>query len=170
MDVTTLLHEPRFWYTVAFILFFVLFGRRVWRPLAAMLDNRAASVRLELDEAARLRREAEAMLAEARQEREAALVEAKALIENARGESVRIAEAARLEAEAAAARRERMAHDRIDAAQRAAVTEIRTVAADVATEAARAVVAEALTAEADAALIDRAIAGLPASFATRVAA
>jgi F-type H+-transporting ATPase subunit b len=170
MDAQTLLHEPRFWYAVAFILFFILFGRRIWRPLAAMLDNRAAQVRLELDEAARLRREAEAMLAEAKQEREAALADAKALIENAKTESVRIAEAAQREAEMTAQRRERMARDRIAASQRAAVAEIRSLAADIATEAARSVVAEALTAEGDAALIDRAIAALPASFATRVAA
>ena len=170
MDAQTLLHEPRFWYAVAFVLFFVVFGRRLWKPLTDLLDNRAAMVRLELDEAARLRREAEAMLAEAKQEREAALADAKALIENATAESVRIAEASRREAEANALRRERMAHDRIAASQRAAVDEIRNVAADIATEAARAVVAEALTAEGDALLIDRAIAGLPASFATRIAA
>ena len=170
MTVQDLLHEPRFWYLVAFVLFFSVFGRRLWRPLVAMLDARAATVRLELDEAARLRREAEAMLAEARQEREAAMAEAERMVGHARAEAVRIAEAARAEAEASAARRERMAHDRIHAAERAAVTEVRNVAADVATEAARAAVAEALSAEADAGLIDRAIAGLPAAFATRVAA
>lgn len=170
MPAHTILQEPRFWYAVAFVLFFVLFGRRLWRPLAALLDNRAAMVRLELDEAARLRREAEAMLAEARQEREAALADAKSMVEHARAESLRIAEAARREADATAVRRERMAHDRIGAAERAALTEIRDLAADIATEAARAVVAEALTADADAALIDRAIAALPGAFATRVAA
>ncbi len=170
MTVQDLLYEPRFWYLVAFVLFFAVFGRRLWRPLVAMLDARAATVRLELDEAARLRREAEAMLAEARHEREAALADAERMVADARAEATRIAEAARAEAEASAARRERMAHDRIHAAERAAVAEVRSVAADVATEAARAAVAEALTAEVDSSLIDRAIAGLPAAFATRVAA
>ena len=170
MTVQALLHAPTFWYSVAFVLFFVVFGRRLWRPLAAMLDNRAATVRLDLDEAARLRREAEAMLAEARQEREAALADAQRMVERARIEAGRIAEAARAEADSSAARRERIAHDRIQAAERAAVAEVRSVAADIATEAARAVVAEALTTEADAGLVDRAIAALPAAFATRVVA
>ncbi len=170
METQSLLHEPIFWYTVSFVLFFVLFGRRIWRPLVAMLDRRAANIRAELDGAARLRREAEQMLNEARAEREAALADAKAMIENARAESVRIAEAARREAEQTAQRRERMAQDRIAASERAAVNEVRTAAAEIAADAARAVVAESLGAQTDAGLIDRAIGNLPASFAKRVAA
>ncbi|WP_428395441.1 F0F1 ATP synthase subunit B [Lichenicoccus sp.] len=161
---------PRFWYTVAFVLFFVLLGPRLFRPVMAILDNRARQIRQDLDEAARLKREAEQMLAEARREREAALVEARQMIERSHQEAVRIAEAARREAELSAQRRERMAHDRIHAAERAAVTELRTRAAQLASEAARDVVATLLTAETDAALIDRAIAGLPAAFATRIEA
>ena len=57
--------EPRNWVALAFIVFFVLFGRKLWGALAAMLDDRAAKVRAELDEAARLRSEAEAMLRDA---------------------------------------------------------------------------------------------------------
>ncbi len=170
MDFPTLLHEPLFWYSVAFILFFVLLGRRIAKPLVAMLDGRAARIRQDLDEAARLKREAEQMLAEARREREAALVEAREMIERSRQEAVRIAEAAKHEAEANAQRRERMAQDRIHAAERAAVTEVRNRAAEIASETAHAVISSMLTPEADAALIDRAIAALPASFATRVAA
>ena len=48
--------EPRNWVIIAFVLFFVLFGRKLWSALAKMLDDRAAKVRTELDEAARLRR------------------------------------------------------------------------------------------------------------------
>ncbi len=169
MDVQTLLHEPRFWYAVSFVLFFVLFGRRIWRPLAALLDQRATRVREELEGAARLRREAEQMLAEARRERDAALADARTMLENAKAESARIAAAAQRETELTAQRRERMAQDRIKASERAATLEIRRVAADIATQAARAVVAETLGEAEDHALIDRAIAGLPAAFATRVA-
>ena len=42
----------------AFVLFFVLFDCKLWSALAAMLDDRPTKVRAELDEAARLRREA----------------------------------------------------------------------------------------------------------------
>ena len=154
MDVHTLLHEPLFWYSVAFVLFFVLLGPRIWRPLAAILDNRATQIRQDLDEAARLKREAEQMLAEAQREREAALVEARAMIERSKAESARIPGGPAGS----------------PPADRAASRDGRPRAAEIASEAAQAVAAAMLTPEADAALIDRAIAGLPASFATKTAA
>ena len=86
--------EPRNWVLIAFVLFFVLFGRKLWSALAQMLDDRAAKVRTELDEAARLRREAEAMLRDAETRRAEALREAQALIEGAKAEAERVAAAA----------------------------------------------------------------------------
>ena len=53
--------DPEFWVLVSFVVFFVLFGRRLWAAVTGMLDGRAAAIRAELDEAQRLRREAEAM-------------------------------------------------------------------------------------------------------------
>ena len=153
--------NPRTWVAVAFVIFFVLFGRKIWAALTGLLDARANLVRAELDEASRLRRDAEAMLAEATAAREKALTDAKALLEAAKHEAERVATAA--EAEAATKRRERMAVERIAAAEKAAIDDVRTTAAEVATAAARAVIATGLSAEADAALIDHAIASLPAA-------
>src|SRR5262245_35896477 len=107
--------EPRNWVIIAFVLFFVIFGRMLWSALAAMLDDRAVKVKAELDEAARLRREAEAMLRDAETQRAEALRQARALIEGARTEAGRVAAAAAADAEAAARRREQMAMDRIAA-------------------------------------------------------
>ncbi len=159
--------EPRNWVLIAFVLFFVLFGRRLWSVLAQMLDDRAAKVRAELDEAARLRQEAEAMLRDAETRRTEALREAQALIEGAKAEAERVAAAAGAEAEAAARRREQMAMDRIAAAEKAAVDEVRLTAAEVATAAARQVIAEGLSADADSRLIDHAITQLPSALAGR---
>ena len=164
------LTEGRTWVAVAFIIFFVAFGRKLWSALAAMLDDRAAKVRAELEEAARLRREAEAMLKDAEQRRAEALAEAKALIDGAQAEATRAAAAAAAEAEASARRREQMALDRIAAAEKAAVDEVRLTAADVATTAARQVIAEGLSADADAKLVDQAITNLPGALAPRRAA
>src|SRR5271165_6926360 len=97
--------NPRTWVGLAFILFFVFFGRMLWRALAKILDDHSAAVRAELDEASRLRREAEAALRDAEQRRDAALAEAKALIESAQAQAERIAAATAAEAEAAAGRR-----------------------------------------------------------------
>ena len=162
--------EPRNWVVLAFILFFVLFGKKLWSALAAMLDARAAAVKAELEEAARLRREAEAMLRGAEKQRADALAEAKAFIEGARAEANRLSAAAAADAEASAKRREQMAIDRIAAAEKAAVDDVRLAAVDIATTAARQVLSEGLSAEADAQLIDQAITQLPSALAARRAA
>ena len=161
--------EPRTWVAIAFFIFFGVFGPRLWRVIAAMLDKHAATIRSELDEASRLRAEAEAMLTDARARREAALVEAQAMLQSAHAEAARVAGQARTDAEQAGRRREQMAMDRIAAAEKAAVSDVRLAAADIAARAAQEVIAATLTAEGDAPLIDRAIAGLPAALSRRAA-
>ena len=141
--------DPVHWVVGSFILFFVLFGRQIWKAVSGMLDNRALVVKAELEEAARLRREAEAMLQAAEKQRADAVSDAQQLIEGAKAEAARVAAAAAAEAEVSAKRREQMAMDRIAAAQKAAVDEVRLAAADVATAAARQVIAEGLTAADD---------------------
>jgi F-type H+-transporting ATPase subunit b len=162
--------DPRIWVVIAFVLFFILFGKKLWGVLAGMLDARAVAVKAELEEASRLRREAEAMLRDAEKQHADALTDAKALIEGARAEAGRLTAATAAEAEASAKRREQMAIDRIAAAEKAAVDDVRLAAADVATTAARQVLAEGLTADADSGLIDQAISQLPAALAPRRAA
>ena len=161
--------EPRSWVAVAFIIFFVLFGNRIWRALTIMLDRHAAIIRSDLDEASRLRAEAEAMLKDATARREQATVEAHSLLESAHAEAARVGEQARTDAEATGRRREQMAMDRIAAAEKAAVTDVRVAAADIAARAAQEVIAATLSVEADASIIDRAIAGLPAALVRRAA-
>src|SRR3984957_20227580 len=108
--------EPSHWVVISFFLFFIIFGKKLWGALAGMLDARAASVRAEIDEAARLKSEAEAMLKEAEATRVRAQADARTLIAGAAAEAARVAETTRADAEAAAKRREQMALDRIAAA------------------------------------------------------
>ena len=162
--------DPRFWVGAAFFVFFLIFGGKAWNAITKMLDGRAGGIRAELDEASRLRREAEAMLADATTRREAALREAEAMLVQARAEAQRVAEAARAEAASAATRREKLAMDRIAAAEKAAITDVRLAAADIAARAAEQVIRTGLTADADAQLIERAIQGLPAALGSRRAA
>ncbi len=162
--------DPKTWVAVAFVIFFVLFGSKIWAALTGILDKRAEQVRSELAEAQRLRTEAEAMLKDAKARREQALADAKALMEGARHQAQQLAAAAAAEAEASAARRERMAVDRIATAEKAAVDDVRMIAAEVAASAAEKVIRETLSAEAGGALVDRAIASLPTALAPRRAA
>lgn len=166
----SLFSDPRFWVAVAFTLFFLIFGKRVVQVVIGMLDKRAADIRAELEEASRLRREAEAMLKDATAQREAALRDAQAMLEHAKAEAAQVAETARADAQAAATRRERTAHERIGAAEKAAVSDVRLAAADIAARAAERVIARNFDADADLPLIDRAIQGLPAALSGRRAA
>lgn len=138
-------HDQRFYVAVSFVLFFLLFGRKLWAVITSALDARAEQIRSDLDEAGRLRREAEKMLEDATREREQALADAKALIERSRDEAALIAERARKDAEAVASRREQMARDRIAASERAAVREIRETAASVAVDAVQTLLARNVT-------------------------
>jgi F-type H+-transporting ATPase subunit b len=155
--------DPKNWVMIAFFLFFILFGKKIWGALSGLLDARGVAIKAEIEEANRLRQEAEAMLADAQKQRADALAEAKSLIEGAKVEAVRMATAAAEEAEASARRREKMAIDRIAAAEKAAVDDVRLAAADIATVAARNVLTEGFSAEADSVLIDQAITQLPAA-------
>jgi F-type H+-transporting ATPase subunit b len=153
--------DPKFWVAMSFVVFAFFAVRVGGKRVVDMLDARTARIQGELNEAARLRAEAEATLARAKAEREEAAREAAALLERARAEAVRVGENARREAEAAAARRERMAMDRIAAAEAGAVNEVRQAAALLAASAVTQVIREHHDAEADAALVGNAIANLP---------
>jgi len=162
--------NPRTWVALAFILFFVAFGKKLWQAVAGLLDKHAERVRAELAEAQRLRQEAEAMLKDAGTRREAALAEARTLLDRARDEAARLAQEAAEDAVAVAHRREQMALDRIAAAEKSATDEVRILAAEVATAAAAQALREGLSADADARMIDHAISRLPAALAARRAA
>ena len=57
--------NPTFWVAVSFVIFVVLLGRTIWAKATEALDARAAKIRTALDEAARLRAEAEVVLLDA---------------------------------------------------------------------------------------------------------
>jgi F-type H+-transporting ATPase subunit b len=159
--MTSLLADPEFYVLVSFVIFFALFGARLWAALTGLLDKRANDIRAELDEAKRLRAEAEAMLADAQRARTEALAEAAEMMLRSRAEAAQLAEAAAAETEAASRRRERMALDRIAAAEKAAIADVRHIAADIATHAAERAIREGLTADTATAILDSAIADLP---------
>ena len=150
------------WVYVGLTIFFLLaiFVAKAPQKIAQALDARIADTRRQLDEAARLRVEAEAMLADAKARTAASAGDAAAIIAQAETE----AKAMLAKAEAAAAdltaRRARMAEDKIAAAERAAIADVRAVAARAAAQAAGAIIAQQHGADADRALIDRTISGL----------
>ena len=138
----------------------LMLWRRVPSLVARMLDARIAAIRGELDEASRLRAEAEAMLTAAQERTATSRGDAAAIVSHAEAEARALLAKAQVDADDLVRRRAVMAEDKIGAAERTALAEVRARAADAATRAAGAIIAERHGAEADRALIDRGIAGL----------
>lgn len=149
------------WVSIAALVVVLLM---LWRKVPAMigraLDGRIALIRQQLDEASRLRAEAESLRAEYETRAKSAQAEAETMREHARAEAHAIVVKAKADAEALMDRRARMAEDKIAAAERAAIAEVRERAADAAARAAGLLIAERLDADADRRLVDRTIGGL----------
>ncbi|HXC28184.1 MAG TPA: F0F1 ATP synthase subunit B [Stellaceae bacterium] len=155
------LHESEFWVLVAAIVFVALAGRKVFGALAGGLDARAARIRGELDEARRLREEAEQLLAEYRAKQQQAVADAEAIVAQAKAEAERIAAQSARDLEHALERRQHMAEDRIAQAEAKALAEVRSTAVDVAIAAAREVITQEIDERRGSALLDEAIVALP---------
>jgi len=136
----------------------------VWKKVPAViggaLDRKIAGIREQLETATRLRDEAEALKAEYEAKAAAAEAEAAQIVAHANEEAAQMLVDAKADAEALIQRRTRMAEDKIAAAERAAVAEIRAKAASAAAAAAASLIAENHGADADRALIDRTISRL----------
>jgi F-type H+-transporting ATPase subunit b len=106
------------------------------------LDQRAAKIRSELEEARRLREEAAALLAEYQKKRGEAEAEAEAIIAQAKRESAALGEEARARLEDYVVRRTRAVEQRIAQAETQAVAEVKSRAVDVAAAAASRILME----------------------------
>ncbi len=156
-----LLADPEFWVLVAAVIFVAAVWKPARKALLGSLDERAARIRAELDEAQKLREEAEQLLAQYQQREREAAAEAEAIVAHAREEAERIAAQSSRDLDEAVARRQRLAEERIAQAEAKALDEIRAVAVDVAIGAAREVIVAQIDEERGAALLDAAIAALP---------
>jgi F-type H+-transporting ATPase subunit b len=155
------LHEAEFWVLVAAVIFVILVFKPVSRALTGGLDARAARIRAELDEARRLREEAEALVAEYRAKQQQAAAEAASIVSHAQQEAERIAAQGARDLEQALVRRQRMAEERIAQAEAKALDEVRAAAIDVAINAARQVISAEMDERRGSALLDEAIVALP---------
>lgn len=142
----------------------VVLGVMLWKKVPAAigkaLDKKIAGIREQLDEAAKLRAEAEALKAEYEAKAAQAGAEAATMLERARHEADGIIQQAKTDSAALVERRTRMAEDKIGAAERAAIAEVRAKAASAAAAAAEKLIAEQHDAAADKSMVDQTIAGL----------
>jgi F-type H+-transporting ATPase subunit b len=161
VDPTALGLDPTGWVALSMIaVFAIMLWKKVPAMIGTMLDKQIAGIKEQLDAASKLRAEAEALKAEYEAKAKSAASDAEAMKVAAGKEADEIIAQARVDATALIARRGKMAEDKIAAAERSAIAEVRAKAASVAAAAAERLIAGGHDAKADKPLIDATIARL----------
>ena len=151
---------------VVLIAFLVFVGILVWQKVPALvarlLDERAALIRQQLDEARSLREEAKALLASYEAKQQEVQAQSLRIIATAKEEAQVAANKARADLQASIARRMAAAEDQIASAVKAAEIAVRNQAITVSVAAAGEILAAQMKADGAAASIDAAIAQVAA--------
>ena len=149
--------SAEFWVAVAFVLFVGVLLRFGWARAVGALDKRASDIKNELDEAIRLREDAQELLASYQRKQRDAEKEAADIIAHAEAESNRLRAEAEAELAATIGRRTEAALAKIEQVEAQALTEVRETAVDVAVSAARKMLTDNLDETRGNTLIDDAI-------------
>jgi F-type H+-transporting ATPase subunit b len=150
--------DATFWALIALLIFIgILIDVKVPGTIGKALDARAVKIRAELDEARKLREEAQQLLAEYQKKRKQAEQDAADILAAAKREAAQLAEEAHKRTEEYVARRTVLAEQKIAQAEREAVNEVRANAVDIAIEAARKILGEKVDAKSDAALFSASV-------------
>ena len=137
--------EPEFWVAVGFVVLmgvFVYVG--VHRTVLKALDHRGERIKAELDDARRLKEEAERLLAEYKARHASAEREAQDIVTGAKAEAERIASEAKTKMEDFVARRTKTAESKIALAEAQALPDVRAAAANAAVEAASTILSQSV--------------------------
>ena len=135
------------WSAVGLVVFLgLMIYLKVPGMVTKSLDERSTKIRDELDEARRLREEAQALLAEFQGKRKEAEKKAEEIVAAAKREAAAFAEDAARKTSEFVERRTALAEQKIEQAEADALNEVRATAVDLAVEAARNLVSSNLTA------------------------
>lgn len=157
-----LLQNPEFWVAVAFVCFvLLLMYLGIPGMLAKSLDARSDAIRREIDDARKLRDEAQALLADYQRRAVQADAEAQEIVQRAESEAKKVADEAGKALKESLERRTRLAEDKIARAEQQAVSEVRVAAVERAIQAAETVLSQRTSGDEANRLVKEAIAALP---------
>jgi F-type H+-transporting ATPase subunit b len=149
------------WVAITWLIVVAFLAKPIYRGIVAGLDVRREKIKARIEEAERLRSEAQEALATYQKKQRDSLKEAAEIIAHAKAEAERIAVQSAKDLDDLLKRREQQALDRIAQAETEALREVRNTAVDIAIAATRTLIADSLSAEASTALVDQAIQDLP---------
>ena len=156
-----MLTDPTFWVLIAFTLFIVVLAKPAYGIITHGLAQRADKIRANIEEAEALLKEAQDLLATYEKKQRDAAKEVDQITAQAKASAERMAEQGHDRLMALLARREKMAQDRIQQAEAAALEEIRIRTIDIALDATRALLADKLSEKKAREFVDAAIKELP---------
>lgn len=136
--------DASFFALVALIIFLgIVAYAGGFKAMGSGLDNRSERIRNDLDHAAKLRKEAEALLAEYKQKRIDAENEAASIVAAAKADAEEYAAETRRKLSESLDRRTRQAEQKIAQAEAAAIKDVRNAATELAIAAAQNMVVQA---------------------------
>jgi F-type H+-transporting ATPase subunit b len=149
---------PELWVLVSFVLFVALLVYyKIPNKVAKALDDRAGKIHAELEEARRLREEAQTILADYQRKQRDAEKEAEDIIAMARREARFYAEESHKALNEFLQRRVKLAEEKIARAEEQAVQDIRSKSVDAVVAAAEMLIARELKGKSAEDLVDKSI-------------
>ncbi|HXI85867.1 MAG TPA: F0F1 ATP synthase subunit B, partial [Parvularculaceae bacterium] len=143
---------------IAFAIVIAIFWRAgIHKQITGALDKRSQRIADELDQARRLREEAQELLAQYQRRQRDAEEEAKGIIDQAKKDAQRLAEESRAKIAEQIERRAKAAEDKIARAEAQALAEVRGQTVDLAVETAREIIKSRMDKSAQSALVEKAI-------------
>ena len=155
-----MLQSPEFWVAVAFVILIGVIAKPVWKTITSSLDSRAERIRESLDDAMKLREEAQHLLAEYQRKQRDAAKECEEIVASAEAAAARLATETGEKLEQALVRREQLAIDKIAQAEAEALQQVRDTTVNIAIAATRSILEQRIDAQTGKILIDRTIAEL----------
>ncbi len=153
-----MLQDPSFWVAIAFIGFVaVVIYYKLPSIVGKQLDDRAARIKNELDEAQKLREDAQAMFADYQRRQRDALATAEDIVAKAKEDAEILRKESEAELQATLERRQALAEAKIKQAEEKALAEVQNIAVDVAIAASEKLMKDNLKAKEAGALIDQSI-------------
>ena len=125
------------WVLIAFILFFVLVGKKLWSALTTNLDQRKKMIENELNEAKKLREEAQAELNTSLKKQKEINKQVLDIINDAKSTAKQIEADALKKSDIIIKRKEEQAKQKINNAQIEAINNIKNISAELSVKSAK---------------------------------
>ena len=125
------------WVLIAFILFFILVGKKLWSALTTNLDQRKKMIENELNEAKKLREEAQAELNASLKKQKEINKQVLDIIKDAKSTAKQIEADALKKSDIIIKRKEEQANQKINNAQIEAINNIKNISAELSVKSAK---------------------------------